>query len=118
MEIQHEETLLTGQVAYIQAALLYTSSAGERRIRCLRPRGGVRGVGVGVCVGRLVCVSWRFRACARACVGGCVSGWVGVQVATRGLWVVPCGPATLQPLTQQPPPALLPTGCTPWRFLW
>ena len=33
VEIQHEETLLTGQVAYIQSALLYTSSNGERRIR-------------------------------------------------------------------------------------
>ncbi|KAG7669812.1 hypothetical protein Ndes2437B_g05999 [Nannochloris sp. 'desiccata'] len=33
VEIQHEETVLTGQTAYIQAALLYTSSHGERRIR-------------------------------------------------------------------------------------
>ena len=33
MEISHEETLLTGQVAYLQAALLYTNSVGERRIR-------------------------------------------------------------------------------------
>lgn len=33
VEICHEETMVTGQVAYIQAALLYTSSAGERRIR-------------------------------------------------------------------------------------
>ena len=33
VEIQHEETLLSGQVAYIQAALLYTNSTGERRIR-------------------------------------------------------------------------------------
>lgn len=33
IEITHEETVLSGQVAYIQAALLYTSSGGERRIR-------------------------------------------------------------------------------------
>ena len=33
VEIQHEETVLTGQTAYIQSALLYTSSYGERRIR-------------------------------------------------------------------------------------
>lgn len=33
VEIAHEETLLTGQVAYLQAALLYTNSLGERRIR-------------------------------------------------------------------------------------
>ena len=33
VEITHEETLLTGQTAYMQAALLYTSSQGERRIR-------------------------------------------------------------------------------------
>lgn len=33
VEISHEETVLTNQVAYLQAALLYTSSQGERRIR-------------------------------------------------------------------------------------
>ncbi|EFN54134.1 hypothetical protein CHLNCDRAFT_135519 [Chlorella variabilis] len=33
VEIAHEETLVTGQVAYLQAALLYTNSCGERRIR-------------------------------------------------------------------------------------
>lgn len=33
VEINHEETLLSGQVAYLQAALLYTNSSGERRIR-------------------------------------------------------------------------------------
>lgn len=33
VEITHEETLLTGQTAFVQAALLYTSSNGERRIR-------------------------------------------------------------------------------------
>lgn len=33
VEITHEETILTGQVAYLQAALLYTNSWGERRIR-------------------------------------------------------------------------------------
>lgn len=33
VEIQHEETVVTGQTAYVQAALLYTSSNGERRIR-------------------------------------------------------------------------------------
>ena len=33
VEITHEETLITGQTSYLQAALLYTSSQGERRIR-------------------------------------------------------------------------------------
>lgn len=33
MEIAHEETVLTSSIAYIQSALLYTSSSGERRIR-------------------------------------------------------------------------------------
>lgn len=33
VEITHEETLITGQSSYLQAALLYTSSQGERRIR-------------------------------------------------------------------------------------
>lgn len=33
VEITHEETLITGQASYLQAALLYTSSQGERRIR-------------------------------------------------------------------------------------
>ena len=33
VEIVHDETLVTGQVAYLQAALLYTNSTGERRIR-------------------------------------------------------------------------------------
>lgn len=33
VEIVHEETLVSGPVAYLQAALLYTSSGGERRIR-------------------------------------------------------------------------------------
>ena len=33
VEIAHEETLVTGPVAYLQAALLYTNSVGERRIR-------------------------------------------------------------------------------------
>lgn len=32
VEIAHEETVVTGQVAYLQAALLYTNSNGERRI--------------------------------------------------------------------------------------
>ncbi len=33
VEITHEETLIAGQASYLQAALLYTSSQGERRIR-------------------------------------------------------------------------------------
>ena len=33
VEIAHEETVLAGGTAYVQAALLYTSSGGERRIR-------------------------------------------------------------------------------------
>jgi protein transport protein SEC24 len=33
VEVAHEDTVLTGTTAYIQCALLYTSSEGERRIR-------------------------------------------------------------------------------------
>jgi protein transport protein SEC24 len=33
VEIDHEETVLAGQAAFVQSALLYTSSQGERRIR-------------------------------------------------------------------------------------
>lgn len=33
VQIAHEETVVTGQVAYVQCALLYTASCGERRIR-------------------------------------------------------------------------------------
>jgi protein transport protein SEC24 len=33
VEIAHEETVVAGGAAFMQAALLYTSSAGERRIR-------------------------------------------------------------------------------------
>ena len=33
VEIVHEETVVTGTVAYVQSALLYTNSQGERRIR-------------------------------------------------------------------------------------
>ena len=35
VQITHEETLVTTNVTYIQCALLYTSSCGERRIRVL-----------------------------------------------------------------------------------
>ena len=34
VQITHEEGVVTGPVAYMQCALLYTSSNGERRIRC------------------------------------------------------------------------------------
>lgn len=34
MSISHDETVVQGPVAYMQCALLYTSSSGERRIRC------------------------------------------------------------------------------------
>ena len=34
VSIQHDETVVQGPVAYMQCALLYTSSSGERRIRC------------------------------------------------------------------------------------
>eukprot|EP00879_Flechtneria_rotunda_P023358 GHRR01024708.1.p1 GENE.GHRR01024708.1~~GHRR01024708.1.p1 ORF type:complete len:114 (+),score=19.49 GHRR01024708.1:60-401(+) len=34
VQISHEETLVSGPVAYVQCALLYTNSNGERRIRC------------------------------------------------------------------------------------
>jgi len=33
VQISHEEAIVTGSVAYIQCALLYTASCGERRIR-------------------------------------------------------------------------------------
>jgi hypothetical protein len=33
VQISHEEGVVTGPVAYMQCALLYTSSNGERRIR-------------------------------------------------------------------------------------
>ncbi len=33
VQIQHDESVVTGPVAYVQCALLYTSSNGERRIR-------------------------------------------------------------------------------------
>ncbi len=33
MSISHDETMVQGPVAYMQCALLYTSSSGERRIR-------------------------------------------------------------------------------------
>lgn len=34
IQIAHEESVLTTPTAYVQCALLYTSSTGERRIRC------------------------------------------------------------------------------------
>ncbi len=34
MEIAHEEAVVASGHAYVQCALLYTSSNGERRIRC------------------------------------------------------------------------------------
>ncbi len=33
VQIGHEETLVNGPAAYVQCALLHTSSSGERRIR-------------------------------------------------------------------------------------
>lgn len=33
VQIAHEENVVTSSVSYIQCALLYTSSTGERRIR-------------------------------------------------------------------------------------
>ncbi len=33
VSISHDETMVQGPVAYMQCALLYTSSGGERRIR-------------------------------------------------------------------------------------
>jgi len=35
VSISHDETVVQGPVAYMQCALLYTSSSGERRIRCV-----------------------------------------------------------------------------------
>ncbi len=34
VQIAHDESVVAGPVAYVQCALLYTSSQGERRIRC------------------------------------------------------------------------------------
>jgi protein transport protein SEC24 len=34
VQISHEETMLQTPVAFVQCALLHTSSNGERRIRC------------------------------------------------------------------------------------
>lgn len=36
VQIGHEETMVNGPVAFVQCALLHTSSNGERRIRCAR----------------------------------------------------------------------------------
>lgn len=33
VQIKHEESVLTGNVAYMQCAVLFSSSNGERRIR-------------------------------------------------------------------------------------
>ena len=33
VQIKHEESVLTGSVAYMQCAVLFSSSNGERRIR-------------------------------------------------------------------------------------
>lgn len=35
VQIKHEESVLTGSVAYMQCAVLFSSSNGERRIRYL-----------------------------------------------------------------------------------
>lgn len=37
VQIAHEENVVTAPVAYVQCALLYTSSNGERRIRWGQP---------------------------------------------------------------------------------
>lgn len=36
VQISHEETMVQGPVAFVQCALLHTSSNGERRIRWVR----------------------------------------------------------------------------------
>ena len=38
VQVAHEEGVLTTSAAYMQCALLYTSSSGERRIRCALPQ--------------------------------------------------------------------------------
>ena len=63
VEIVHDETLVTGQVAYLQAALLYTNSTGERRIRVHTL---ALPVVSGACVGQ-VCRCWC------RCFGGLTS---------------------------------------------
>ena len=35
VQIQHDESVVSTTKAYVQCALLYTSSFGERRIRCV-----------------------------------------------------------------------------------
>ena len=45
VQIAHEESVVAGPVAYMQCALLYTSSNGERRIRCARLLGAFAAVG-------------------------------------------------------------------------
>ena len=35
VQIKHEESVLTGNIAYMQCAVLFSSSNGERRIRCV-----------------------------------------------------------------------------------
>lgn len=37
VQIKHEESVLTGNVAYMQCAVLFSSSNGERRIRYPTP---------------------------------------------------------------------------------
>jgi hypothetical protein len=38
VQISHEETMVQGPVAFVQCALLHTSSNGERRIRFVHDR--------------------------------------------------------------------------------
>lgn len=48
-DIALEESMLTSQVAYIQGALLYTASCGERRIRVMTMQARKWGWGRGRC---------------------------------------------------------------------
>lgn len=45
VQISHEEAVVPTTVAYVQCALLYTNSNGERRIRCGAPGRGGWGLG-------------------------------------------------------------------------
>ena len=56
LDMAYDETMLSAQVITVQAALLYTSSNGERRIR----------------VHTMVLPVTQVRVCACACVRVCV----------------------------------------------
>lgn len=62
VQISHEETMVQGPVAFVQCALLHTSSNGERRIRWVGPA-ALWPAGVVAC-------SWSLQGqyCAHSCI--------------------------------------------------